>query len=209
MPRRTARAGSRRSALRPWPPPGLARGRIADDAQVGLDRLGAERLDPRLVHIGVIEGADLGGVGGGRSAHAIGAGLHDGADARLGGVAQHLVVAEAHAVGRDFGPLVPAAVGVGEEVVARLHRRVLAGGVKTPLAVVERLLGRRGDGDANGQGCERGGAQEQSFHWMFPRMSARTLSLPDGKEQAGVASNRRRQALPMLHFPLLIRRARG
>ncbi|MNI20573.1 hypothetical protein D3C73_740610 [compost metagenome] len=147
----------------------------ADGGQVGGQGLGAQLVHTGLVHEAGVQGADLLGVGVGRVG---GAGLDDGAQLGLRILIQDVERAEAGLVGRNLGVLQIDAVGVGVEVVARIHRQVAAVQIKAPGLDLRRgrggrrsvgvlsegRLGREGEGDGHG-----GGAHQASFHHrVFP-----------------------------------------
>ena len=159
--------------------PARQRGLVGDrgDAvQLRLQRRKAARFDAGLVHPrGVIVG-DLAGVTAGGGIGLVQA-LHQVGEALLGLLEHVETGAQAGAVGRDLGGLLPRAVGVGVEVVARLHRLVDAGQVDAGGG----RGGRRFDGGV-GLPCAVGGGL------------AGGKRSEDGQRQGGVAKGRGRHA---------------
>ena len=111
----------------------------ADGGQIGLQRLGVQRLDPRLVHIAAIGVGHLGLVRAGRQVVTRDQFVDHGLDAVVRQFAQHGEGAVAGAVRRDLDLVEGQAAGVAEEVVAGVHRGVASRQVEAPGPV-----GRRG-----------------------------------------------------------------
>src|SRR5690606_36642123 len=91
----------------------------------------------------------------------------DGADLALDILGEDGPQAPAGAVGRDLRRPQPGAVGIAEEVVARLHREVAGGEVDAEAAILRLAggggAGRLGRGREDGRGGgeqERGGEKE-------------------------------------------------
>ncbi len=125
----------------------------SDGGEVGLQRLGAQGVDPGLVHEGVIERPGLHRIGGvvyGRRAGR----LEDATQPPLGDIGHDVVEAITRLVGRDLQGAQEAAVGEGPEVVTRLYAGVLALGVEAPGPGADHRIGRR----RNGRGVCEGGA---------------------------------------------------
>ena len=139
-----------------------------DFGQIWLQRGGTACFDRGFVHPATVEIADLFALG------AIGLGVggkvgDDLADLLLGLVGQHDAVACRGAICGDLGALVPIAVGVGPEIVARFQGALLRGEIDAERAVARTRLGRglgdgghgqRGDGDGGGQPDEGGTAHD-------------------------------------------------
>ncbi len=139
--------------------------------EVGPHWPGALRIHRRLVHEGLVEGADLA-----RDVLCVGLGrglgrrlVQDGVDPGLGKVAQDVDRAVPGQVAGDLGPLQVAAVGVGEEIVPRPHRDVPPREIEAPRAVavghqVGGGVGGQGRCGRQDQGGGRGRAKQAGFH---------------------------------------------
>ena len=107
----------------------LARATAADGAKLGRERRQAQRLEPGLVHEGVVERADL-AFQRARLVAGVGAGLFNGslfdngAQLCLGALAHQLCLGDIRPVGRNDRTRNPGAIAMLEEVVARIDRRV-------------------------------------------------------------------------------------
>ncbi|VXC06622.1 hypothetical protein BREVUG8_90154 [Brevundimonas sp. G8] len=111
----------------------------ADRGQIGLQRLGVQLLDARFVDVGAIGVGDLGLVRTGRQVGAVRQAQHQFLHTVVRQFAQQGERAIAGAVRRDDQFFQRLAVGVLEEVVARLNRCVAAGHVEAPGPVTGRL----------------------------------------------------------------------
>src|SRR5690606_40622822 len=137
----------------------------ADGLELRRQRGGALGLDRGFVQEAAVQRGDLRGIAGGGVAarHVV---LHQPAHPRLGQVAQDEEGAVHGAVGGDPGGARPVAAHVGEEVVARRHARVHAGGVDAPAAVA--------GGVGGGGGRARGGGVAEQRHQVAVGVEARS-----------------------------------
>ena len=132
----------------------------ANGVKAGRQRSPAQGVDAGLVHERAVEAAGLGRVGGGVRRR--GGVLQDRSQLQLRLLRQDGVDAVAGSVGGDRQGVEEAAVGEGVEVVARLHRLVLAAGVVAPGPETHpHRNGVEGEGGAGGEhGAEQqGGAK--------------------------------------------------
>ena len=112
--------------------------RRADGGEVGLERLGVERLKPSLIHIGTVGVGDLLFVGAGNQVGA----RHQGVDHHLDPVVRQFAQkgegSVGGAVGRNLHPVQRGPVGITHEAVARADRGVAAVQIKAPGSVPRR-----------------------------------------------------------------------
>ncbi len=166
-----------------------AAGDGGDPVERRLQRGEALRLDRRLVHEGRIEGADAPRIGVGRRTGPRRI-LDDRARPVARQVVEDLEAAEARPVGGDRGPLRPAAVGVGVEIVARPDRPVHAGGVEAERAILRR--GRLGDGGLPHREREQRNGDGECAHG-FPEINDLAIvavALPGIRDKATDATDR-------------------
>ncbi|MNT10174.1 hypothetical protein D3C72_1449890 [compost metagenome] len=120
----------------------------ADGGEIGLQRLGVELLDARLVDVAAIGVGDLGLIRTGRQVLAGDQVLDQGLHPVVRQFAQQREGAVGGAVRRDLQLVQGRPVGVAEEAVARRHRGVATRQIKAPVAILGRVradpTGRRG-----------------------------------------------------------------
>jgi len=120
---------------------GLGLDRV-DLREVGLERRGVELLEPRLIHVAGVEGAELAIL---RRAK------NDCAQLLLVAIDELGTDPVLRLVGRDLVRIEPLARGVALEIVARPDRRIARGNVDSPRAEMHDL--RRGIRRRNIRGC--------------------------------------------------------
>ncbi|MNQ84425.1 hypothetical protein D3C85_995520 [compost metagenome] len=131
----------------------------ADSGQEGLQRLGVQRLDARLVNIAAIGVGNLGLVRTRSQVAARRQPLNQGLHAIVRQFAQQGERAVGGAVRRNLQLVESRAVSVAEEAVARRHRGVATRQVEAPGAVLGRV--RAGPAGRRGAAFGRRGAVEQ------------------------------------------------